>query len=486
MTVPLWYTLLAVDTKSQRASGEHTRWRQWAREDIRVCDPAELRRSIAGTAIGNFMEWYDFGLYGFLATTIAQVFYPADSSSAAGLIATFGTLAAAFAVRPFGGMVFGWLGDRIGRKRVLITTITLMAVGTTVTGLLPGYRDIGVWSPMLLIATRILQGFSTGGEYVGAMTYVSEHAPDRSRGALTGFLPLGTLSGYVVGAALVTGLQTQLPIADMLTWGWRIPFLLGVPLALIALYMRLRIEESPAYQHMSENRAEPASGGWQQVGHTIVRQRKALLITMGLVLAENVTNYMLTGYLPTYFKRVGGIGASSGLMMIVVVLVMMSAAVVSVAKLSDHVGRKPIMWTGCALLIVGSTPAFLLIRHGADYPVRLFGVLLIGAMLLCFNSTSPSTLPALFPTDVRYLAVAVGFNISVSAFGGTTPLIAETLVSGTGNVMVPAFILMVAGLVGTVAVWFTPEVAGQRLPGSGPSVATEQEARAIVDAGLVE
>ncbi|PQM47638.1 Proline/betaine transporter [Mycobacterium talmoniae] len=453
----------------------------WTRDEIRVSDPAAMRRSIAGTAIGNFMEWYDFGIYGFLATTIAQVFYPSDSSSAVGLIATFGTLAAAFAVRPFGGIVFGSLGDRIGRKKVLVMTVTLMAIGTTVTGLLPGYESIGIWAPVLLIVTRVLQGFSTGGEYVGAMTYVSEHAPDRSRGAMAGFLPLGTLSGYVVGAAVVTGLQTQVPIADMLSWGWRIPYLLGVPLALIALYMRLRIEESPAYEQMSEQ--EPSGGGWRQFQQTIVRQRTALLITMGLVLAENVTNYMLTGYLPTYFKQVGRISGSTGLLMIVVVLALMLVTVVSLAKLSDRIGRKPIMWTGCALLIAGSVPAFLLIRHGAGHSAKFVGVLLIGATLLCFNATSPSTLPALFPTNVRNFAVAIGFNISVSAFGGTTPLIAEALVSGTGNVMVPAYILMAAGLIGAVTVWFTPEVAGKRLPGSGPSVATEEEAREIVEAG---
>ncbi|HEX7322772.1 MAG TPA: MFS transporter [Mycobacterium sp.] len=442
-----------------------------------------MRRSIAGTAIGNLMEWYDFGIYGFLATTIAQVFYPTDSSSTVGLIATFGTLAAAFAVRPFGGIVFGSLGDRIGRKKVLVMTVALMAVGTTVTGLLPGYESIGIWAPVLLIVTRVLQGFSTGGEYVSAMTYVSEHAPDRSRGAIAGFLPLGTLSGYVVGAAVVTALQTQLPLVDMLSWGWRIPYLLGIPLAGVALYMRLRIEESPAYEQMSESRQEPSGGGWQLFEQTIVRQRKALLITMGLVLAENVTNYLLTGYLPTYFKEVGRISAGSGLTMIVLVLVAMLLAVVPLAKLSDRIGRKPIMWTGCGLLIVGSIPAFLLIRHGAGYPARFIGVLLVGVMLLCFNSTSPSTLPALFPTNVRNFAVAIGFNISVSAFGGTTPLIAEALVSGTGSVMVPAYILMVAGTVGAITLWFTPEVAGKRLPGSGPSVGTDREARDIVEAG---
>jgi MHS family proline/betaine transporter-like MFS transporter len=475
-----------VATTDGRASEESTHQRTWARADIRVADPAALRRSIVGTAVGNFTEWYDFGIYGFLASTIAQVFFPADSSSAVGLIATFGTLAAAFAVRPFGGLVFGALGDRIGRKRVLVMTVTLMAIGTTVTGLLPSYKSVGIWASVLLIATRVLQGFSTGGEYVSAMTYVSEHAPDRSRGARAGFLPLGTLGGYLVGAGVVTVVQSQLPVIDMLNWGWRIPYLMGIPVAGVALYMRLRIEESPAYEQISERQQEPARSGRGEFERVVVRHRKALLTVMGLVLAENVTNYMLTGYMPTYFKHIGDITAGEGLGIIVLVLAVMLVTVVFLAKLSDHIGRKPIMWTGSGLLIASSVPAFLLIRHGGAYLPTLVGVMVLGLMLLCFSAVSPSTLPALFPTDVRNFAVAIGFNISVSMFGGTTPLVAETLLAGTGNLMVPAYILMVAGVIGAITLWFTPEVAGKPLPGAGPSVATEAEARVLVEAGLRE
>src|SRR3984893_12799095 len=218
-----------------------------ARNDTRDADSA-MRRDTACTAIGNFMEWYDFGVYGYIATTIAQVFYPGNSGTAVHLIATFGTLAAAFVVRPLGGFIFGPLGDRIGRKRVLMTTITLMTVGTTATGLLPGYSTIGIWAPILLVVARVFQGLSTGGEYVGAMTYVVEQAPDRKRGMVVRFLPMGNLSGFVLAGLMVTGLQTLLSSHDMLTWGWRIPLLLSAPFGLIALYMRLRLDESAAYE----------------------------------------------------------------------------------------------------------------------------------------------------------------------------------------------------------------------------------------------
>jgi MFS transporter, MHS family, proline/betaine transporter len=455
------------------------RRRRWTRDQIQVSDPEVMRRSIKGASIGNFMEWYDFGVYGYIATTIAQVFYPGDSVSAVHLIATFSTLAAAFVVRPLGGLLFGPLGDRIGRKRVLIITIVLMTLGTTATGLLPGYRVIGVWAPILLVVARLFQGLSTGGEYVGAMTYIVEQAPDRKRGMVVGFLPLGNLGGFMVAGLLVTGLQTWLPSHDWLTWGWRAPLLLSAPLGAVAVYMRVQLDESPAYQSESAP-AKDRGDESRQYRRTIAEQWRPMLVCAALVYTSNAADYMLTGYLPTYLKVVADIGHVAGLAMITGTLTILAILLVFIAALSDRIGVKPIMRTGCGLLVVASIPAFLLIRHGDGLELIFVGVLLIGLMELCFDSTSPATLPALFPTNVRNGALAIAYNVSISAFGGTTPLIAQALVSGTGNAMVPAYMLIVAGLVGAVTLFFTPEVAGRRLPGSPPTVGTEQEARELV------
>jgi MHS family proline/betaine transporter-like MFS transporter len=457
------------------------RGRRWTRAEIRVIDPTVARHAIAGTAIGNFMEWYDFGVYGYIATTIAQVFYPGNSVSAVHLLATFATLGAAFVVRPLGGFIFGPLGDRIGRKRVLMTTILFMTVGTTTTGLLPGYSAIGIWAPILLVVARIFQGLSTGGEYVGAMTYLGEQVPDRKRGLMVGFLPMGNLTGFVLAGLLVTGLQTLLPAHDMLAWGWRIPLLLSAPFGVVAFYLRMRLEESAAFTSASAERAAPTGHGLQQFGRTIVQQWRPMLICAALVLMSTAADYMLTGYLPTYLKVVVRTGHTAALVMITATLTILMLLLIFVAMLSDHIGVKPIMWTGCGLLIVAAVPAFMLIRSGAGYPVIFIGVLLIGLMELCFDSTSPAALPALFSTDVRYGALAISYNVSISAVGGTTPLIAQALVSGTGNAMAPAYILIFAGLVGAVTLPFTPEVAGRRLPGSPPAVETEQEARELVE-----
>jgi MHS family proline/betaine transporter-like MFS transporter len=432
-----------------------------------------MRRDTAGTAIGNFMEWYDFGVYGYIATTIAQVFYPGNSVSAVHLIATFSTLAAAYVVRPLGGFVLGPLGDRIGRKRVLVITILLMAVGTTMSGLLPGYSTIGVWAPILLLVARIFQGFSTGGEFVGAMTYLVERAPAHKRGMMVGFLPLGNLIGFVLAGLLVTALQAWLPSRDMLAWGWRIPLLLGAPFGVLALYLRLRIEESPAYEQVTHSTDAPVDRGWQQFRRTVVEQWKPMVICAALVVTSQAPDFMLTGYLPTYLKVVVHVGNTAALVMIVATLAVLMAAVVFVAMLSDRIGVKPIMWTGCGLLVAASVPAFLLMRFGGIFPLVFIGVLLIGLMELCFDSTTPSALPALFPTRVRNGALAISYNIALSTVGGTTPLIAQALISGTGNAMVPAYMLVFAGLVGTVTLLFMPEVAGKPLPGSEPSVESE-------------
>jgi MHS family proline/betaine transporter-like MFS transporter len=262
-----------------------------------------MRRPIQGTAVGNFMEWYDFGIYGYIATNLARVFFPGHNASPANLIATFGTLAAAFAVRPLGGVVFGFIGDRVGRKPVLVTTVLLMTLGTTTTGVLPGYDAIGIWAPVLLVLTRVLQGFSTGGEYVGTMIYVGEHAPDSKRGMMAGFLPLSSQGGFVAAAALVTALQSWLPDADMVSWGWRIPLLLSTPFGLIAIFLRLRLEESPAYEEANGSR-EASDDDGPQFKRMIIEQRKPLLICIALVATYNVAAYMLAGYLPTYTKTI--------------------------------------------------------------------------------------------------------------------------------------------------------------------------------------
>ena len=452
--------------------------------DVTIVNQALLKRAVGAMALGNAMEWFDFGVYSYIAVTLGKVFFPSSSPSAQ-LIATFGTFAAAFLVRPIGGMVFGPLGDRIGRQRVLAMTMIMMAVGTFAIGLIPSYASIGIMAPVLLLVARLVQGFSTGGEYGGAATFIAEFATDKRRGFAGSFLEFGTLAGYILGAGTVAALTASLSQESLLSWGWRVPFFIAGPLGLIGLYIRMKLEETPAFKKEAEAReADEKARPKQPFAQLLARQWRPLLQCVGLVLIFNVTDYMALSYLPSYLSATLHFNESNGLFLVLLVMVLMMPMTLYAGHLSDRVGRKPVMMFGCVGLLVLAIPALLLVRTGAPLPV-FGGMLILGALLSTFTGVMPSALPALFPTKIRYGALAIGFNVSVSLFGGTTPLVAAWLVDRTGDLMMPAYYLMGAAVIGIVSVRALRETAGQPLLGSGPSVASYAEAVGLVR-GAVE
>ncbi len=446
--------------------------------DITVVDQSLLKRAVSAMAIGNAMEWFDFGVYSYIAVTLGKVFFPSSSPSAQ-LLATFGTFAAAFVVRPLGGMVFGPLGDRIGRQRVLAATMIMMAVGTFAIGLIPSYASIGMLAPVLLLVARLVQGFSTGGEYGGAATFIAEFSTDRRRGFMGSFLEFGTLVGYVLGAGVVALLTASLPEDALLSWGWRVPFLIAGPLGLIGLYIRMRLEETPAFKREADAReAQGNAMPRARFYDTLLANWRALLLCVGLVLIFNVTDYMVLSYLPSYLSSTLHVDAAHGLVLVLLVMVLMMPMTLAAGRLSDSVGRKPVMLAGCVGLLLLAIPAMKLIGTGATLPM-FGGLLMLGTLLSCFTGVMPSVLPALFPTGIRYGALAIGFNVSVSLFGGTTPLVTAWLVDTTGNPLMPAYYLMGAAVIGIVSVLALAETARRPLKGSPPAVATRREAHQL-------
>ncbi|MGH3437265.1 MAG: MFS transporter [Sciscionella sp.] len=452
-------------------------------EDITVTEPGVIRRAIGAAAIGNVTEWYDFGVYAYFEDTIRQVFFSGLPKNI-GTIATLGLFAVAFLVRPFGGLFFGPLADRIGRNKVLSTTMILMALGTFCIGVIPSYHSIGVIAPLLVLLARLVQGFSTGGEYGNAMTFIAEYAPDKRRGFLGSWLEFGTLTGYVMGAVIVTVITSVMPEPTLLSWGWRIPFFVALPLGIVGLYLRLRLEDTPAYLKLAEQadareKEQKASTEFRD----ILKLWPAMLVCGGLVLVWNVTNYMLTSYMPTYVTGKatgGGVSDTTSQILQIVVLAVLMVVVTFLGRLSDRIGRRPIIFTASVALIVLSIPSILLIRAGSATSI-FFGLLIMGLMLVCFSATMPSTLPALFPTKVRAGALSIAFNIAVSLFGGTTSVVTASLISATGDLNWPGYYLIIAGAIGAVAIYLTKESARKPLAGSSPAAGTKEEAREIVE-----
>jgi MHS family proline/betaine transporter-like MFS transporter len=453
--------------------------------DINVVNQPMLKKALGGTIVGNTMEWYDVGVFGYLITTMGPVFLPEADKSVQTLF-LLGTFAATFVARPLGGVVFGWLGDKIGRQKVLAATLLLMAASTFAVGLLPGYAQIGVWAAALLVILKLVQGFSTGGEYAGATTFVCEYSPDKRRGFFASFLDMGSYLGFALGATIVSVLQLTVGQTAMEEWGWRLPFLIAGPLGAIAVYFRNKIEESPQFQatlDAQQAQSADAAAADKTVAEGPLPIIKAywrqILLAMILAAAANTVGYALTSYMPTYLTVSKGYDPVHGTLLTIPVMVIMAVCIPLTGKLSDRIGRRPVLWIGAGSTIVFAIPAFLLIGIG-DVWSTLAGLALVAFPVTFYVANLASSLPAQFPTAGRYTSMGIAYNFSMALFGGTTPFIIQGLLQATSNDMAPAYYLMGTSIVGAIGIYFLRESAQRPLPGSMPSVDTLAEARELV------
>jgi MHS family proline/betaine transporter-like MFS transporter len=416
-------------------------------------------------------EWFDYGVYAYTAVYIGDTFFPSENQTAS----TLGSLlvfAVSFLIRPVGGLVWGPLGDRIGRQRVLATTIILMAGATFLVGLLPGYVTLGIFAPILLILLRMVQGFSTGGEYGGAATFMAEYAPDRKRGRFGSFLEFGTLAGFTLGATLA--LITTLAVGEdnMADWGWRLPFLVAAPLGLIGLYLRSKLEDTPVFREAA------AEGKIDKEAKSHLRDLlkfwKPLVLLMGLVVTLNIANYTLLAYMPTYLESEIGLTSRASLILIIIGQTAMMIVIPFSGALSDRLGRKTMWWISIIGLFVLAIPLFKLMGAGFGAAIIAFAVL--GLLYVPQLSTISAMFPAMFPTHVRYAGFAIAYNVSTSLFGGTAPAVNQALINWTGDKLMPAYYMMAACVVGAIALVFVPETRACSLRGRGiPGIDTHPE-----------
>jgi MFS transporter, MHS family, proline/betaine transporter len=416
-----------------------------------VAEHPRVAKVVAAGCVGIFVELYDNGIFAFMATALAIVFFDVTSPNNA-LALVFAGYAISFFVRPLGAIVCGILGDKIGRQRLLVFVIALISVATAGIGLLPTRDAIGVAAPILLVALRIAQGFSVGGEAAGAMTFLAEHAPEGHRGRITSYAQIASFVALLIGTLVAYSMSPWLTAnaingGGVASWAWRVPFLVAIPMGVIGFYIRKHIADTPHFTRLK------ASGG---LSHNPLKEafatpehRRAMLLALFIPLMNGSGYYVLFSYMPTFLKsKQIGFSTGTALLVTAVSLVVISIAIPIMGRLSDRVGRKRVIAGSAIAMAVAGIPCYALIVTGN------IGLAILGACLMAFIFAGHTAvihilIVELFPTRVRYSAYGLGYNISAALFGGTAPLLMTLLIPHFG-IYVPAYYAVLTAL-GTLA-----------------------------------
>jgi len=416
---------------------------------------AHIRRVIAAGMIGNVLEWYDFAIYGYFAAQIGRYFFPHDDAVAQLLLA-FGVFAIGYLMRPIGGVLVGHIGDRFGRRRALIFSVTAMAIPTFLMGLLPSYQTIGLLAPIGLILLRVVQGLSVGGEYASSMVFLIEHAPEGRRGLMGSLAACGATIGTLLGSAVGAAFAASMSTAAFDAWGWRIPFLLGIVVGIAGYILRRQVLETG----VAEKRMRAP------IVETLHDHRRVIAAFVGLSVFSAVIFYIGFVYMVSWLQTADGIPPSRSLEINTFSMVVSLPVLITAGWLSDRVGRKPLMLLASMGGLIGALPLFWLLNHPSALLAQLgqLGLVLLTSL---YYGGLPATLVEAAPPTVRCTVVALGYNLCFGLFGGLSPLAATWLVERTGSEISPAFLIMASAAVTFVTLFFFRET--YRAPfGVGP------------------
>lgn len=426
---------------------------------VLAVDRSTVWRAAGASFVGSLIEWYDYYIYGTAAALVFSVMFFTDADPTVGLIASFATFGVGFLARPLGGIVAGHFGDKLGRKRVLVATLMIMGVSTVGIGFLPGYEQIGIWAPILLVVLRLLQGFGVGGEWGGASVMVVEYAPVRRRGFFGGLPQAGNVGGLLLATG-VFAIVSLLPEEQFLAWGWRVPFLLSAVLILVGLYIRSRIVETPAFREIkgeAQIQKIPVAAAFRGYGKTIA-------LATGAAATLFSASYVSITYVISYATAQAGHTASS-----VLTGVTLAAAVAFVAwplsaAVSDKVGRKPVLLIGALLILLMGFPFFWLVDTRSLPLTWLAIVVLYGLAVGMIAGVLPAFFSELFDTSVRYTGVSIAYQAPAVIIGGFTPMIATWLVAlNGGDAWAVSVFMMAISVMSIVCIMLVREPRGADL-----------------------
>ena len=414
--------------------------------------PLTSRKAVTAAVMGNLLEWYDFAIYGYLATIVARNFFPKGDEMTA-LLSTFATFGVGFVVRPLGGILIGRLGDVRGRKTALMLTIFMMAFGTVLIGLIPTYESIGLWAPALLVAARLLQGFAAGGEWGGSTAFIVEWAPEARRGLYGSFQQSSLAAGLLLGSGIAALFSTMLTPQDMESWGWRIPFLLGGILAPVGIYMRRNIDETPAFRKAQSEVTDPVAPSPLSLAGR----------AFGFTVLWTSAYYMMLTYMPTFTQQHVGLTRTEALWSNTLGLLVLVLVIPFAGALSDRIGRKPLLLTCCLGFVLLSHLLFDTMVTQGSLAVVMGVQVVFALMIASFSGPGPAAISEIFPTRLRSTWMSAGYSLAVALFGGFAPFIATWLIARTGSPLSPTWYVIGAAVISTLVILRLPETAHKKL-----------------------
>ncbi|MGN7387311.1 MFS transporter [Sporosarcina sp. SAFN-015] len=409
----------------------------------------QLNRVLVASLVGSSIEWFDYFLYGTVAALVFNQLFFVNEDPTIGLLLAYASFALAFFIRPFGGIIFSHIGDRIGRKKTLVLTLSLMGIATFGMGLLPTYQAIGIWAPILLITLRLIQGLGIGGEWGGALLLAVEYAPPEKRGLFGSVPQMGVTIGMVLGTFALS-IMTMLPEGSFMTWGWRVPFILSALLVLFGLWIRKGIDETPSFKEVQERGEIPKI----PLVTTFKTHWREVLIAIGAKVVETAPFYIFGTFIVSYATSYLGYSRTATLNAVMIATIITTILIPIMGRLSDKVGRKPLYVWGAVGMILYAFPYFWLIKQGSVTLLVIATIIGLGIIWAPITAVLGTMFSEIFSAEVRYTGISLGYQIGAALAGGTAPLVATALLAEFNNSYVPvALYIIFTAVVSLIAIW---------------------------------